>query len=108
MPYIGWASGTLLGAAAGNILPTTVTGALGIALYAMFIAIIVPPSMQKVGILCAVMIAAILSVAFYFLPIFANLSSGLSVIITALVTALIVALIFPIKENNEEAQNETK
>lgn len=105
LPYIGWASGTLLGAAAGNILPASITGALGIALYAMFIAIIIPPSLQSKGVLCAVAVAALLSVCSYFLPIFANLSSGLSVIITALATALVIAAIFPVKEKRE-AQNE--
>ncbi|MEE0970022.1 MAG: AzlC family ABC transporter permease [Clostridia bacterium] len=42
MPYIGWSSGTLLGAVAGNILPQAVISALGIAIYGMFIAILVP------------------------------------------------------------------
>ena len=41
-PYIGWAMGTLLGAVAGNILPSIVTASLGVAIYAMLIAIVVP------------------------------------------------------------------
>jgi predicted branched-subunit amino acid permease len=94
------------GAAAGNILPNSVTGALGIALYAMFIAIIIPPSLQRKGILCAVSVAGVFSVCFYYLPVFSNISSGLSVIIIALATALVVAAIFPIKEK-QGAQNET-
>ena len=108
LPYIGWASGTLLGAAAGNILPSVVTNALGIALYAMFIAIIVPPSMKSIGVLCAVVLASAISVAFYYMPLFKNISSGFAVIITALITALVVAFIFPIKETKKEIDNETK
>ena len=41
LPYLGWASGTLFGAIAGSSLPVQITNALGIALYAMFIAIII-------------------------------------------------------------------
>ncbi len=108
LPYIGWASGTLLGAAAGNILPSVATNALGIALYAMFIAIIIPPSMLNKGVFFAVVLASAISVAFYFAPLFANISSGFAVIITALVTALIIAAIFPIKGTEKENENETE
>ena len=108
LPYLGWSLGTLLGAAAGNILPAIVTGALGIALYAMFIAIIIPPSIQSKGVLLAVVMAAAISAAFYYLPFFAKISSGLSIIITALITALILAAIFPVKENEKENEDETK
>ena len=42
-PFIGWSAGTLLGATAGNLLPASVTTAMSLMLYGMFIAIIVPP-----------------------------------------------------------------
>lgn len=47
MPYLGWSLGTLVGAAAGNILPAAVVSALGIAIYGMFLAIIVPPAKKN-------------------------------------------------------------
>ena len=48
LPYVGWTLGTLLGALAGDILPIIITSALGIALYSMFIAIIIPPAQRVV------------------------------------------------------------
>lgn len=47
LPLLGWTGGTLLGAAAGNILPSVVRDSFGIAIYGMFIAIIVPPAKKK-------------------------------------------------------------
>ena len=103
LPYLGWATGTLLGALAGNILPIELTNALGIALYAMFIAIIVPPSIKSKGVLFAVAVSAIISCCFYYIPIFSSLSTGMAYIISAIISAVLTALIFPLKE--EEADN---
>ena len=107
LPYIGWSLGTLLGGAAGNILPSFITNALGIALYAMFIAIIVPPSIVTKGVLPTVIIASGISCAFYYLPVLNSISTGIAIIISALVTAMIMALIFPIdkKENLEKGDD---
>lgn len=98
LPYLGWATGTFLGATAGNILPQFITNALGIALYAMFIAIIVPPSIKERGVLLAVVIGAILSAILYYLPVFAIIPTGFKIIISAVITASIIAYFFPIKE----------
>ena len=101
LPYIGWASGTLLGAVAGSLLPEFIVNALGVALYAMFIAIIVPPATKEWGVFFAVVLSAGISCALYFGPVFSALSSGFAIIITALVVSLITALIFPIKTEEE-------
>lgn len=101
LPYIGWSLGTLLGAAAGNVLPVMITNALGIALYAMFIAIIIPPSIKEKGVFFAVVLGAGVSAILYYVNIFSAIPSGLLVIISALITASIVALIFPVKEDKE-------
>ena len=98
LPYIGWTLGTLLGAIMGNVLPLQIQGALGIALYAMFIAIIIPPAMEQKGVLVAVFLSAGISCLFYYLPILKSVSQGISIIISALATAMICALIFPVKE----------
>ena len=95
-PYIGWATGTLLGSIAGDLLPSFVTNALGIALYAMFIAIILPPSIKIKGVFPAVGLGAGLSCLLYYVPIFNALSTGMSIIISAIVTAMVIALIFPV------------
>lgn len=102
LPYFGWALGTLLGAAAGNILPIEIINALGIALYAMFIAIIIPPSMSVKGVLPAVIIGAGISCLLYYVPLFSALSDGLKTIISAVISAAITALIFPVDGGEDE------
>ena len=102
LPYFGWALGTLLGAIAGNILPTFIVHSLGIALYAMFIAIIVPPATKEIGVLFAVLLGSGISCAFYFIPVLNTLSTGLAIIITAVVVSVITALVFPIKEGGNQ------
>lgn len=101
LPYIGWALGTLIGAAAGSVLPIQITNALGIGLYAMFIAIIIPPSIKVKGVFPAVLFAAAISCAFYFIPALSGVSTGISIIISAVVSATITSLIFPIKKEVE-------
>ena len=96
---LGWTGGTLLGAVAGTVLPVIITGALGIMLYAMFIAIVVPVAKEDKKVLAAVFIAIALSVIFkYLLPF---VSAGFAIIICAVVASLLAALIFPIKEEEE-------
>lgn len=103
LPYVGWTLGTLLGAAAGDILPDFITNALGIALYAMFIAIIIPPSIKEKGVFSAVLFGAGASVAFYYIPFLAGVKEGLAIIISAILSAGLTALIFPIKGGDENA-----
>ena len=57
----GWVTGTFLGAAAGELLPPAVSSALGIVLYGMFLAIIVPPARRERSVLIVVAVAALLS-----------------------------------------------
>ena len=95
-PYLGWSIGTLLGAVAGNILPAVVSAALGLAIYGMFIAIILPPARKDRKVLFVVLIAAALSIVIRFcLPM---ISGGFSVIICALVASVVGALFFPVSD----------
>lgn len=95
-----WAAGTALGAAAGNILPASVVTALGVALYGMFLAIIIPPARREraVGITVAVSFAASFAVAR--LPDVSGISEGTRTVILTLVIAAAAALIFPRDEEN--------
>ena len=102
IPYVGWAAGTLLGALAGTLLPEMVRGCLGLMLYGMFIAIIIPPARRERGILFAVCLAVALSCAFYFLPFFDFLSDGLALIISAVISAVASALLFPVYPPDED------
>ncbi|MBR3691353.1 MAG: AzlC family ABC transporter permease [Clostridia bacterium] len=101
LPFIGWSLGTLLGAAAGEILPPLVTAALGIAIYGMFVAIVVPPMKVDRGVLLAVTIAILLSCAIYYLPFLSFIPDGIAMIVCALVSSCIVAALRPVREVEE-------
>lgn len=97
-PILGWTSGTLIGAVATSLLPEIVTDAMGIALYGMFIAIIVPPAREQKSVLFAVILAIIASCAFTYLPVLSKVSGGWSVIIVTVVVSAITAILFPVEE----------
>ena len=96
LPYLSWSLGTLLGAAAGGILPEMVTNALGIALYGMFIAIVVPPTRKNPRLLAVVLPAIAISSLIHYIPALGFISDGFSIIISTVAAALIGALVFPI------------
>lgn len=104
IPYIGWASGTALGALAGGLLPEIISNALGIALYGMFVAIVVPTARRRPRLLVVVGIAAGLSCLIRYLPALSFISSGFSVIICTLAAAAVGALLFPVE--TEDADDE--
>ncbi|MCR4646874.1 MAG: AzlC family ABC transporter permease [Oscillospiraceae bacterium] len=94
----GWVTGTFLGAAAGELLPAAVSAALGIMLYGMFIAIVVPPARKQRSVLCVVLAAAALSIACKcLLP---GLSGGFAVILCAVAASVLGALLFPREEED--------
>ena len=101
-PFLGWTLGTTLGSIAGNILPQVVTNALGIAIYGMFIAIIMPVAKRNKPVLGTVFLACGLSLIFTFVPVLNKVSSGFAIIICAVVSSLIFALLCPIKEVSHE------
>ena len=101
MPLIGWTGGTAFGAVASSLMPEMLTNALGIALYGMFIAIIIPPAREQRSVLFTVVLAVVLGVAFYYLPLLKEISSGWSVIIITIIVCTIAALLFPIREEEE-------
>ncbi len=103
-PYIGWALGTLLGAAAGTLLPDILRDALGVAIYGMFIAIVVPPAKHNNAVRAAVMLSAALSCAMYYIPGLNRISSGFSIIICAVAVSALCAKLFPIPDEIEEKE----
>ena len=106
-PYLGWTIGTLLGAVAGSLLPAVVTVALSVAIYGMFIAIILPEAKRDLSVLLCVVIAAALSCAFYFLPYLSLVPSGFRIIICACVAALVMALVRPVNPETEKSPEKT-
>jgi predicted branched-subunit amino acid permease len=107
-PYVGWTGGTLLGAVSGNILPAIIISALGIAIYAMFVAIVVPAMRRDTKTALAVFSAIALSCLFYFTPVLNKIPSGFVIIICAVAVSLLFALIAPIPEENEGEAEENE
>lgn len=101
-PYVGWALGTLFGALAGTILPASLASALGIALYAMFIAIVVPEVRREHHSLWVVLCAVGLSCLFRYAPVLNQLSSGWALIISAVAASLLGAWLFPVDAEKKE------
>jgi len=104
LPYIGWTTGTLLGALAGNLLPDMLTNALGVMLFGMFIAIVIPPAKKNPKLLFVIAPAAAISCMIYYIPTFDFISGGFSVIISTVIASVIGALFFPIE--TEDANDE--
>ncbi len=103
-----WSIGTSLGIIAGNFLPARVVSALSVALYGMFLAIIVPPAKKNIVIMISVIVSFAASFACTKLPLVSHLSGGTRTIILTVVISSIVALIKPISDSDETEENETQ
>ena len=101
LPILGWTLGTLCGALAGSVLPASIQAALGVMLYGMFIAIVVPPAKADKKILAAVILALVLSTAFTIVPLVQQISAGISIVICTVAAAALCAWWFPIAEEEE-------
>ena len=104
----GWILGTLFGAVAGNILPGILTNALGVALYGMFVAIVVPPAKKNRVIAGAALLAMALSALFTYAPLLKEISSGFRIILITVAVSALAALFFPVEDSAEtEDEHET-
>lgn len=101
LPILGWTSGTLLGALAGSVLPLNIRTALGVMLYGMFIAIVVPPAKKEKPVLITVILAMILSCLFTWVPALKAVSAGISIVVCTVAAAALCAWLFPIREEGE-------
>lgn len=99
---VGWITGTALGAAAGQLLPESISSALGIVLYGMFMAIIIPPARKQLSVLSVVVVSALASILFRY--VLTAVSSGFAVIISAVVASAVGALLFPVKDTEDGQQ----
>lgn len=97
-PVIGWSGGTLLGAVVSTAMPESLSGAMGIALYAMFIAIILPQAKKSKAVIIIVLLAVAITCMLRYVPLFKAVSSGFRVIIATVMAAGIGAFLFPVKE----------
>ncbi len=97
-PWLGWAAGTILGALVGNVLPAPVTSALGVAIYGMFVAIVVPEMKADKAVAGCVAIAVILSCLFSLVPLLRLVPGGFAIILCAVAASAVMAVIAPVQE----------
>lgn len=98
LPYIGWALGTLFGAILGSILPERLMSALSLAIYGMFVAIVVPEMKKSRPVVLVVILAIALSCLFYYVPFLSTISSGITITVVAIASAVIGSLLFPVAD----------
>lgn len=95
-PLVGWTLGTTLGALASGIMPSFLSSAMELGLYAMFIAIIIPPAKKSKQVLAVIGMAVVLECILYYCPVFAVISAGFQVIIATVIAASLGAVLFPV------------
>lgn len=103
----GWTLGTLVGGISGNILPEFLVSALSVAIYGMFLAVIIPPAKKNRVILAVVAASMSISSLFAVAPVLKRVSSGFVIIITTILVAGAAAYFFPVEEEREESVNES-
>lgn len=101
MAIPGWTLGTLVGAVLGNVLPGFLVSALNVAIYGMFLAVIIPPAKKNKAVLDVVIGAMAISTVFAVVPVLNKVSSGFVIIITTLIVAGLAAHFSPIPEEKE-------
>ncbi len=100
LPIVGWTLGTLCGAVAGSVLPVSIGTAMGVMLYGMFIAIVVPPAKNSRPVLAAVAVSALLSCCFAWIPMLKAVSGGVAIVICTVAASALCAAVFPVKEED--------
>ena len=95
---LGWTGGTAMGALAGSLLPLSVRAALGVMLYGMFIAIVIPQTMREKSLLINMLLALVFSCLFTWVPGLSGVSAGFSIVICTVAAAAISALVFPVEQ----------
>ena len=101
-PVLGWTGGTLLGSLAGSVLPMNIRTALGVMLYGMFIAIVIPPAKEEKPVAVTAVLALILSCLFTWVPLLNRVSAGISIVICTVAAAAFCAWRFPVKDEEAE------
>ena len=99
-----WAMGTALGIVAGNLLPLRAVSALSVALYGMFLAIIIPPARKNKVVAVLVALSFALSFVCNYLPGIASLSDGTRTILLTVLISCGAAVLFPVPTQAEEAE----
>lgn len=97
----GWTLGTAAGAVFGRLLPVRALSALGVALYGMFLAIVIPPAKTNKVLAGVTAVSMALSLLFFLVPTLNRVSAGLKLIILTVAIAGAAAALFPVTDNRE-------
>lgn len=97
-----WSAGTSAGILAGGVLPATAVSALSVALYGMFVWVILPPAKKSRPIAGMVLLSFVLSLAATYAPVTGQLSGGTRTILLTLLIAGVGAALFPVREEKED------
>ena len=98
-----WALGTMCGIIVGNILPEVVTTALSVAVYGMFLAVVIPPCRKNKAVTAVVLSSFVISGLSKVIPVISDMSESVRVIVLTLVISVAAALLFPVKDEEGEA-----
>lgn len=101
-----WAVGTVLGIVVGSILPQIVVNALSVAIYGMFLAIVIPPCRKNKVITGVVICSFVLSYISKYAPLISRVSDSVRVIVLTLLISGFAAVVFPVNEKEEGKANE--
>jgi predicted branched-subunit amino acid permease len=103
LPIAGWTLGTILGSVAAGLMPKSVSTAMSVALYGMFIAIVLPVAKKSKAVMLVAVIAIIISCCLYYLPFFSFISDGIAIILATIVAAGLGAALFPVPKEEGES-----
>lgn len=98
VPVLFWTAGTALGALASQIMPTALSQAMELGLYAMFIAIIIPPARKSRAIALVIILAIVIECILYMTPVLRQISVGFQVILATVLAASIGAVLHPVRQ----------
>ncbi|MCQ2505670.1 MAG: AzlC family ABC transporter permease [Lachnospiraceae bacterium] len=102
LPVFGWTLGTVLGCIAAELMPKSVSVAMSVALYGMFIAIVFPVAKKSKPVLFVAAVAVLISCLLFYVPFLSFISDGIGIIISTVIAAALGAFIFPVKEGGKE------
>ena len=100
VPVLGWTLGTALGALASQIMPAMLSQAMELGLYAMFIAIIIPPARKNRAVAFVIALAVVLECIFYVTPVLKEISVGFQVILATVIASSAGAFLFPVAKED--------
>jgi len=98
----GWVLGTFLGVVSGSILPGRVISALSIALYGMFLAVIIPPAKGNKVLAGIILLSMVMSLIFTKVSVLSQISAGFKIIALTILIAGLAAVLFPLREDLNE------